>query len=465
MQVAVVGASGFVGRALIHHLLDHTDHKIVALSRTPLHVQHPKAEGRYRAVRCDLHNLLDLETALTGIDTAYYLVHSMLPGARLNQGTFADFDLSLADNFGRTAKYRGVQHVIYLSGLIPDESRLSDHLRSRLEVEKTLRFYLPKVTCLRTGMIIGSQGSSFTMLVRLVQRLPLMVCPGWTENRCQVIALEDVIRCLGVCLQDPEFRGKTFDLGAEPPLSYREMLASTARLMNKKRLLLKFPFFTIGLSKLWVRLITGAPKDLVYPLINSLAESMLVRPDHAWPQGTVTFKSADQAARENLSAVLHSGEKPHAFRGPRKTKRESTVRSIQRLPLPPGKNAIWLADQYFSYLNLFFGWIIRVDHVEHHYLIRLKMLPITLLTLAHSSERSTSDRQLFYVRGGLLCSKKNRRGRLELRETMGGTASLAAVHDFRPALPWLLYRWTQAEIHRWFMYRLGKYIGSHPQNP
>jgi len=427
-------------------------------------VQHPDASDRYKAIRCDLHNLLDLEAALTGIDTAYYLVHSMLPGARLNQGTFADFDLSLADNFARTARLRGVKHVIYLSGLIPDKDRLSDHLRSRLEVEKTLRSYLPHVTCLRTGMIVGSQGSSFTMMVRLVQRLPLMVCPGWTQNRCQIIALDDVVRCLTACLQEPEFRGKTYDVGAEPPISYREMLVQTARLMHKKRLLLNFPFFTIGLSKLWVRLVTGAPKDLVYPLINSLAESMLVRPDHAWPQRGAAFKSFEIAAQEKFPEVLASVEQPHAFRGP-KSKRESTVRSIQRLPLPQGKNAQWLAEQYIDYLNTFFRLIIRVDHEENHYLIRLKLLPITLLVLAYSTDRSTPDRQLFYVRGGLLCSPKNRRGRLELRETLGGTACLAAVHDFKPALPWLVYRWTQAEIHRWFMYRLGMHIATQTVSP
>ena len=172
MRVAVVGASGFVGKSLINYLLDHTRHEVVALSRTPLVVNHPEAPSRYRAISCDLHNLLQLEQALEGIDAAFYLVHSMLPGARLNQGSFSDFDLSLADNFARTARLRGVKHVIYLSGLVPAGKTISQHLKSRLEVETTLRSYLPNVTCLRTGMIIGPKGSSFTILIRLAQRLP-----------------------------------------------------------------------------------------------------------------------------------------------------------------------------------------------------------------------------------------------------------------------------------------------------
>ncbi|MBM4250795.1 MAG: NAD-dependent epimerase/dehydratase family protein [Deltaproteobacteria bacterium] len=459
MRVAVVGASGFVGRALIKYLLDHTDHEVVALSRTPLQLDHPRAQGRYHAVSCDLHNSLQLEHALNDIDAAYYLVHSMLPGARLNQGSFADFDLSLADNFARTARMRGVNHVIYLSGLAPTGATISEHLLSRLEVETALRSYVPTVTCLRAGMIVGPQGSSFTMMVRLVQRLPLMVCPAWTRNSCQVAVLDDVVRCLAQCLEHAELQGRTFDLGAKPAVSYREMLETTAKLLGKRRTFLNAPLFTIGLSRLWVSLVTGAPKDLVYPLISSLRESMLVRPDHQWPHEQPPLKDFVTAARENLPEVLAAVEKPHAFRGT-KPSRESTVRSIQRLPLPRGKTAEWVAERYLAMLPKLFPLLIKVRRHDGRIFLQLTFLPITLLVLRHSPERSSSDRQLFYVVGGALVSRHNRRGRLELRETLGGQACLAAVHDFVPALPWIIYRWTQAEVHRWFMYRLAKAIKS-----
>jgi len=460
MRVAVVGASGFVGKALIEHLLGVTSHEVIAISRTPLRLTSWEGSPRYRAVSCDLHNLLELEHALKDVDAAYYLVHSMLPGARLNQGSFADFDLSLADNFGRTARLHHIKHVIYLSGLGPTGTILSAHLKSRAEVETTLRSYLPKLTCLRTGMIVGPQGSSFTILMRLVRRLPIMICPAWTRNRCQIIVLKDVVRCLAACIDNPSLVSQTFDLGAEPPLSYRDMLRETARILGKRCLILSVSFFSIGLSRLWLRLVTGAPKDLVYPLIESLSESMLVRPHHRWPLSDWKFDSFDQAATEALPKMLQSAEAPHAFRGPRVNHRESTVRSIQRLPLPPGRHADWIAEQYIAFLPRFFPFVIKVERKDEDIFIRLGFLPLTLLKLTYSSDRSTPDRQLFYVSGGLLCRRDHKKGRLELRETLGGQACLAAVHDFRPALPWFIYRWTQAEIHRWFMYRLGQWIQS-----
>jgi uncharacterized protein YbjT (DUF2867 family) len=457
MLVAIVGASGFVGQALIRYLLDHSSHTILALSRNAFVLEHPAKEQRLVWKSCDLHNLRQLEENLVDADVAVYLVHSMLPSARLNQGSFADFDLSLADNFARTAKRNGIQRVIYLSGLVPETGDLSEHLRSRKEVEEVLRYYLDKVTCLRAGMIVGPTGSSFTVMVRLVQRLPFMILPAWTNNRSQVIALDDVVRCLGACIDEERTWGQTIDIGAEPPLSYAMMLDETAKLLGKRRLFITFPIFSVSLSKLWVSVITGAPRDLIYPLIESLKESMLVRPQHAWPLDGWQFQPFRDAARAALLAMRsHVTRRPHAFTHGIWAKKQNSVRSIQRLPLPSGRDAKWVAEQYLLALPRIFPLLIKVIRSGDLIHLQLRGLGWNLLILEYSRERSAGDRQLFYVRGGLLSSRSNVRGRLELRETLCRRFCLAAVHDFRPSLPWLIYRVTQAEVHSLFMRRLGR---------
>ncbi|HJL27639.1 MAG TPA: NAD(P)H-binding protein [Polyangiaceae bacterium LLY-WYZ-15_(1-7)] len=143
--LALAGASGFVGSALRRALAD--EYRLVGLSRRPR--RSPDTEWRV----CDLYSLLDVEQALAGCDVALYLVHSMLPSARLTQGSFADLDLVLADNFARAAAKAGVKHIVYLGGLVPDlpEAELSAHLRSRLEVERALGAHGVPVTALRAG--------------------------------------------------------------------------------------------------------------------------------------------------------------------------------------------------------------------------------------------------------------------------------------------------------------------------
>ena len=131
-----------------------------------------------------------------------------------------------------------------------------------------------------------------------------------------------------------------------------------------------------------------------------------------------------------------------------------------------------MAAEYLKLLPKLMPLLIRVEYDGPIVHLKLKLTGHDLLTLEYSPERSSADRQLFYVKGGILASRDNIRARLELRETLGGTACLAAVHDFRPALPWLRYRLSQAEVHRLFMYNLAAHLRKlggvvkHPlQNP
>ncbi len=461
MRIAVVGASGFVGRALLLHLLDETNYHVTAISRNVMPLVHPDAATRLRWIPCDLHNLKELEEALAEQEAAVYLIHSMLPTARLNQGNFADFDLSLADNFARAAGMVGIRHVVYLSGLIPEGIQLSEHLQSRLEVEQVLRCYLPLVTSLRTGIIIGAAGSSFTILVNLVRRLPFMLCPKWTVNRCQVISLPDVVRTISRCLSEAPLQGQTWDLGAEPPISYLDMMKETARLLGLRRWFQTLPLMTVGLSRLWVSLVSGAPKNLVYPLVDSLKTSMLVRSTHRFPPSEPPFENFPEAVERLLLEMPKNEEqRPHAFTLRLFKGKQKYVRSIQRLPLPAGKDASWVAEEYLRYLPQLMPFLIRIVRQGSIVHMRLKLVEIDLLTLRYSPERSRQNRQVFYIVGGLLFSRGRLRARLEIRETLGGKACLAAVHDYRPALPWPIYRWSQAEVHRLFMKRLAAHLAS-----
>ena len=197
-RVVVAGASGFVGRVLVSRLAERYD--VVALSRSPR-----QSTDGVRWVKADLFSLLDCEKAMAGADRVVYLVHSMQPSARLSQGRFADMDLILADNVARAAK--GAKQILYLGGLIPEGEHLSEHLRSRLEVERALAAHGTPVTTLRAGLVIGPGGSSFRILRRLVERLPVMLCPAWTESLTQPIDLDTLIEVLVASLEDQQSEG------------------------------------------------------------------------------------------------------------------------------------------------------------------------------------------------------------------------------------------------------------------
>jgi uncharacterized protein YbjT (DUF2867 family) len=447
-KILIAGASGFIGRALMGRLLEHDNISIVALSRTPKMSNHPRIEWK----QCDLFSLKDISLSMEGCEEAYYLVHSMLPSASLSQGTFYDFDLIMADNFIRAGVHHNLKHIIYLGGMIPPREDLSWHLRSRLEVEETFRHSSIRTTVLRAGLIIGPNGSSFTILEKLIHRLPIMICPAWTKTRSQPVALKDVVNVLERCLFNQGLQGHIYDIGGPEIVTYQELIRRAAQNIRKSTTLFTLNIIPLKMSRLWVSLITGVPRDLVYPLVLSLKHEMLTNSAYQWPYGEDIQTSLHDALQSALKSIpeIHK-----IYRPPRKD-----VRSIQRLVLPPGRNAEWVAQEYFRWLPFFFSTLVTVKVTGERCVFYLIHPQLEILILEKSPERSTKDRQLLYVVGGLLSGPMDR-GRLEFREVLNKKYVMAALHEFRPALPWYIYRWTQAIIHLVVMRAFGEHLKWH----
>lgn len=461
-RVVVAGASGFIGHALIPRLAERFD--VVALSRARAS-ESPDAVG-VRWQRCDLFSLRETTEALAGADYAVYLVHSMMPSARLTQGSFADIDLVIADNFARAAAHAGVRQIVYLGGLTPPDGSLSPHLESRLEVERTLSSRGVPVTAVRAGLVVGAGGSSFQILVRLVRRLPVMLCPAWTGTLTQPIALADAVAVLAGAVGDREAEGTVLEIGGPDVLSYRAMMERTAALLGRRARTFAVPYFTPGLSRLWVTLVTRTPRALVAPLIQSLRHPMVAsRDDLARRLGrpgigfeeSVRRALADEAASPDVARETQIRD---LLRERRRLRSARSVRSIQRLPLPAGRDAAWVAREYKAWLPHPFRPLIHV-HVDDTGSCRFLLWPgFLLLLLRLEPGRSGADRQVFLIEGGRLVDRSGSApaGRLEFREVLERRFVLAAIHDYVPALPWALYAVSQAFVHAWVMRRFARHL-------
>ncbi len=444
----VAGASGYVGKALMESLVARFPQStLIALSRGQKTCNRPQVQWK----SCDLFNLKSLEDSLPArIDVAFYLVHSMGPTSHLDQGTFADYDLILADNFASAVAKRGVSQVIYLSGLIPETESLSPHLKSRLEVEEIFIGKKLPTTIFRAGLIVGPSGSSFQIILKLVTRLPLMVCPGWTQNISTPAPLQVVLDSMADAALNPNSIGEIYDLAGCKSLTYLQMMKDTAAFLKKRRVFLSVPFFSPNLSRLWVSLVTQTPKELVYPLIQSLQHSMVARVSHQYP-----MKVVEKTYLEILGELPLVKPSPVPFF--KKRPRTKTVRSIQRLPLPSGWNSNLVKAEYLRWLPQFMSPLIKVRTEQNQVQFCLFSDKIVLLHLEFREAESCRERQLLVIRGGLLAAPQQS-GRLEFRDVPPLNSILAAIHDFRPALPWFIYRASQALIHLWVMKSFGRHL-------
>src|SRR4249919_877410 len=225
IRILVSGASGFIGRRLVRRLLvshSTTNWRIRCMTRKAhsLSSYFQNDRDNLEFVQADAQNYLELVKALTGVDVAFYLIHSM-EGSSKEWKKFAERDRVAAENFARAVNEAGVSRVIYLGGLTyAPEHELSNHLRSRTEVGEVLKKSNAAVTIFRAAVTLGQGGGSFQMLQYLVERLPLMVCPKWVLTKSQPIAVDDVVEYLVRSIDVPETEGKTFDIGGPEVLTY-----------------------------------------------------------------------------------------------------------------------------------------------------------------------------------------------------------------------------------------------------
>src|SRR3954454_11532533 len=274
----VTGATGYIGDRLIDRLLaEGRPGRAMArnLSRVRL-------RGTLEAAEGDVVAGSGLREALDGVETAYYLIHSMAPAAN-GQG-FADLDRRAGQNFAEAAGAAAVGRVVYLGGLLPppDAGRpLSQHLSSRLEVEQILLEAAPQSTAFRASIVIGAGSSSFRLLVRLVERLRVLPFPAWRDKRTAAIAEVDAIEYLARAPQEPKAAGQTLDIAGPDVMSYGAMIERIADTMGVGRLPIALPASQTPAASAVVAAVVGAPIELVRPLMQSLETDLLPRDDRA----------------------------------------------------------------------------------------------------------------------------------------------------------------------------------------
>ncbi len=270
MKILVTGVTGYIGGRLAPRLIE-AGHTVRGLVRDARRAP-PQLRGAEIAVG-DAFTGEGLDEALRGMELAYYFIHSMLDAG----AGFRERDMEAARRFGTAARAAGVARIIYLGGLGADRAALSDHLRSRQEVGDILRQSGVPVTEFRAAVIVGSGSLSFEMVRYLTERLPIIICPRWTDTRCQPIAIRDVLAYLVACLEEPRSINRIVEIGGADILTYGGMMQTYARIRGLRRRLFHVPLLTLRLSSYWVNLVTPIPSSIARPLMMGVRNEAIVR--------------------------------------------------------------------------------------------------------------------------------------------------------------------------------------------
>jgi uncharacterized protein YbjT (DUF2867 family) len=271
MKILVTGTTGYIAKRLVLQLLKN-GHQLICcvrdLSRIPDEIEY---EDNIEFLKIDF--LQPNRTVFPkDIDAAYYLIHSMSTSAT----NFNKLEKNCAVNFKKLCKATNCKQVIYLSGIVNDNS-LSKHLESRLEVEKTLQSQNYALTTFRAGIIVGSGSASFEIIRDIVEKLPLMVTPRWLNTKTQPIAIRDVLNFLERGVGNEELYNKSFDICGPEILTYKEMILQFGEVRKLKRHILTLPILTPKLSSYWLYFVTSTSFSLAQALVDSMKVEVIAR--------------------------------------------------------------------------------------------------------------------------------------------------------------------------------------------
>jgi uncharacterized protein YbjT (DUF2867 family) len=264
-DILIAGATGYIGRKLKLRLMERNDLNLRLLVRDPTRLS-AAARQECEVIKGDTFDTDVLDSALSGIDTAFYLIHSMASGS-----DYASRDRISAENFRRACENSGVKKIVYLGGLGERESA-SEHLLSRIETGEILSETDASTThtlWLRAGVIIGAGSASFRIIRDLTRKLPVMITPKWVTTRTQPIAVDDVINYLEASIDLDLQENIQVDIGTAAT-DFRGLMQQAAASMGLKRHLIPIPFFSPRISSYWLVFITQVPFSIASALVDGL---------------------------------------------------------------------------------------------------------------------------------------------------------------------------------------------------
>lgn len=252
-RVLVTGASGFVGRALVHRLNQESVATVAVSRRGGLGTQ---ALGEIDAGT-------NWDGVLNGTDTVVHLaarVHVMRDRVSEPLQAFRTVNVEGTRRLGRRAAFAGVRRVVFISSVkvhgettAPERPFQPDdpfdpsdaYARSKVEAEQALGQVAAEtgleVVVIRPPVVYGpGVGANFARLMQLVRKgVPLPL--GAVDNRRSLVGLDNLVDLLVRCIDHPAAAGQVFLAGDGEDVSTTELLRRVARAMDRPAQLLPVP--------------------------------------------------------------------------------------------------------------------------------------------------------------------------------------------------------------------------------
>ena len=236
-HVTVFGGTGFLGRNLVERLLGQ-GYRVRVAVRNPRPNLFQGAGNRVEQVQSDVRNAQSVADAIKDTDGVVNAVGLYVE----SQGaSFEAVHVVGAQLIAQQSVICGAK-LVHISGIGTDSGSPSTYIRARAVGEQRVREAAPHAVILRPGVLFGHDDAFVRTLSGLVRMLPMIPLFGNGGTRLQPVYVKDVAKAIEYVFRSNELGAEIYELGGSQVFTYKDLLNSIARHLNRKRLMLPIPF-------------------------------------------------------------------------------------------------------------------------------------------------------------------------------------------------------------------------------
>ena len=238
-KVTVFGGTGFLGRRVVQHLLDH-GFAVKVASRHPERSAQAfsNTSSALEFVRADVGDDGSVMAALAG---AFGVVNAVSLYVERGNQTFHSIHVEAAARVAKHSRASDVQRLAHVSGIGADARSSSAYIRSRGEGESSVRAAFSAATIIRPAVMFGPDDAFLTSLMKMLQMFPVFPMFGRGRTALQPSYVEDVAEAIVRGFDAPE-AGMVYELGGPRIYSYEELLRTVCAHLGVRRILFPVPF-------------------------------------------------------------------------------------------------------------------------------------------------------------------------------------------------------------------------------
>jgi uncharacterized protein YbjT (DUF2867 family) len=254
-RVAVLGASGFVGRYVVQRLAA-AGAVIAAAGRHAGTAGFLKPMGDVGQIACIETDLCDDEALAAVIAGADSVVNAVGTLYECGRQTFDAIHHRLPARLGAAARAAGTRRIVHVSAIGADAQSPAAYGRSKAAGETALHAVFPGAVVLRPALVFGPEDSFFNRFAALARFAPALPLIGGGRTRFQPVYVGDVADAVMAALAMPESENRLFELGGPEIHTFRALMELMLRTIGRQRLLVPVPF---GLARVKAALLELLP--------------------------------------------------------------------------------------------------------------------------------------------------------------------------------------------------------------